>query len=203
MSRLAAVLILAFALPRDVLADADEMSVHVQVPFGKVTISDPDLKGELFDAMVAGLSGRMTYATSNWWAYELHAGWERMSRLIDGEPFQSSAEYLWRSIGWARVELGVTARLGVDVIPTMHAAIGVQARVYKTWEHIHWQSFKDISCWLEPLVTVGAGLDYRINKHWVIGAMGLRRQTIPIGAPGHSHWLGLVHASFYWYPSQR
>jgi hypothetical protein len=119
-------------------ADKDEASLHAHVQFGRATMGDLYAPDRTDAAPFLGVGARATYAISNWYAFE---GSLWLAELV--EPARHSIETRtgkerhWDTT-WVQANLGVTARLGVRFIPTLHAALGVQGRTWqgKEYEHV-------------------------------------------------------------------
>ena len=113
-------------------ADRREASVHVHAVGGPLSMEDDASTAGAGTGALAGLAVRASYATRNAWQYDtqLTLGYGRASFdagqfLLGGGtpmtvPFTVSSQL-------ARLDAGVTLRLGVRWIPTVRLAVGAQA----------------------------------------------------------------------------
>jgi hypothetical protein len=188
---------------REAHADEGEISLHGHAQFGKAKVGIREAPGQTDTGSFVGAGARVTYATSHWYAYEaavlLAQLDERMRYTVDA--LGSSETRSWR-MGWVRADLGVTGRFGARVIPTVQLALGVQTRV--AWRGraepaigIHEEpeeQWRDLSEHLaiELLGTVGAGLDYRLDDHWIAGMAVTGQHALLAEAPFQA-----IAATFY------
>ena len=185
----------------DLHADRDEASLHAEIPYGQAAVSDRDMGERVFGEFVTGVGMRATYATSDWYAYEFHLGYERPV----GRAFERKigSDMLWRGLSWVRADFGVTARLGVEWIPVIHAAIGIQARMGKTWmRQDGWTGPRGIQVTPEPIGIVGVGLDYRWNERWITGVRVTAQHAVSLQDELYRSVTGFLSISYYWYPLQ-
>lgn len=110
-------------------ADRREASVHVHAVGGPLSMEDDASTAGAGTGALAGLAVRASYATRNAWQYDtqLTLGYGRASFdagqfLLGGGtpmtvPFTVSSQL-------ARLDAGVTLRLGVRWIPTVRLAVG-------------------------------------------------------------------------------
>lgn len=197
-------------------ADKDEASLHAHMQFGRATIGEIDAPDETDSAPFAGVGARATYAISNWYAFEASLGHGQLLRqtiyTVDTESGQ--VDRSWHT-AWTQADLGITARLGVRFIPTLHAALGVQRRTWQgggeSWDaspgcvpknpdvpEMCSAALRDQKT-LELVGTLGAGLDYRLGDHWVAGMAVTARRAALAEAPFHAI-AAAFHISYYFYP---
>jgi hypothetical protein len=211
---IATVLVWVVGNPAALRADADEVSVHAGLTIGGAA-ADAQAIGSATFIPAAGVSGTLTYATSDWYAYEATLELEHSIGLAsfraapDGQaanhPSMSMDTAFVRCLGWLRGEAGISARLGVRWIPTLHAGLGVQVQRAGDTYDVHADMVlpglgRGVTVGL--IGVVGAGLDYRVDEHWVMG-MSLRARSSVLGAGGDSYGaIGLaLHIGYYWYPA--
>jgi hypothetical protein len=192
--------------PKAVHADADEASLHAQVHLGMARVGDPMAGGATDTADFLGIGLRATYARSDWFAYELHATWNQLGRSalydVPDQPL------MIRRLSWARLDAAVTGRFGVEYIPTLHAALGVQGR-------FGGEAVSDVGPWavladddyatFDLVATLGAGFDWRPpgeGDHWVLGGMVTAQRALLSTGPRFEAGAVLVHAAYYfsWFP---
>lgn len=103
-----------------------------------------------------------------------------------------------------RATAGATARLGVAWIPTLTGFLGYQHR----W--LHERTLRDrVGVVTQPLSSqqandlilgVGAGFDYRLNAHWIIGISVQVLHAFALDGSSFNSVEVPVMASYYWYP---
>lgn len=208
--------VLCLAAGRTARADRGEASVHAQVHYGRATVGEPDAPDDTDTAPFVGTGVQATYAISNWYAFEASLGYGRLGgqtvHTVDTEA--GEVQRSWHQT-WFQADLGITARFGVRLIPTLHAAIGVQRR---TWQggrqnhgfspHCRLKPGKDEEpCWqdltdevaLELVGTLGAGLDYRLGDHWIAG-LNAAAQRVLLPDAAFRAIAVMFHFSYYFYP---
>jgi hypothetical protein len=212
-----AILALLWPTPgRDARADRGEASVHAQVQYGRATVGEPDAPDDTDTASFTGLGARATYAISNWYAFEASLGYGALRdwtvHTVDTE--QGAVMRTWDQ-NWMQADLGITARFGVRIIPTLHAALGVQRR---TWQAGRQNEDSSRHCMprnplipeicdhaladratLELVGTLGAGLDYRLGDRWLAG-MAVTTQRAALVEAEFSAVAVTFHFSYYFYP---
>jgi hypothetical protein len=193
-------------------ADEDEASLHAHVQFGRATIGIREAAGQTDSAPFVGMGARATYATSNWYAYEasVWAGGLTSPACYTRGAVAGEESWCWRT-AWVRGDLGVTVRLGVRFIPTLHAALGVQTRFARQGFAIvpatRYDDPRDAPKYavpghmaiMEMVGTLGAGLDYRLGDHWVAGLATTVQRTV-IGEAPFQSLAATFHFSYYLYP---
>lgn len=198
-------------------ADRGEASIHAQVQYGRATVGEPDAPDDTDAAPFAGAGVRATYAVSNWYALEASLGYGRLGgktvHTVDTEA--GDVQRSWHQT-WLYADLGITARFGVRIIPTLHAAIGMQRRTWREGRQVMGPSwdcppeppeFPAESCShrrpdheaLELVGTLGAGLDYRLGDHWIAGLAATAQHAAQTEAPFHTIAV-TFHFSYYFYP---
>ncbi|HWN66749.1 MAG TPA: hypothetical protein VNM90_03865, partial [Haliangium sp.] len=122
---------------------------------------------------------------------------------------------------WMQADLGVTARLGVRLIPTLHAALGTQRRTWQGGLQLENPSpdcrgpreeeapnpepadpcahEQPAQATLELLGTLGVGLDYRLGDHWITGLNVTAQRALLAEASFHTIAV-TFHISYYFYP---
>lgn len=208
-TRWAAVLVGALLLARapQASADSDEASAHGQVIGGVVRATEGGAVGV---GSILGVGGRFTLARSDLWAFEVQGMGLRAAPRFDGMTIVTGGTpitgTLDRTYLGGRLELGAHLRFGARWIPTLHAAIGVQAR----WAGE--TSLRDSSGM--ALTGVGAtsstditaalsvGVDRRLGRSLVVGVSLGGVHAFPIaGDGGGFDALELTaHVAGYWYP---
>lgn len=192
-------------------ADRREASVHAHAIGGAVTMDDDASTSGSGTGALAGLAVRASYATRNAWQYDtqLTLGYGRASFdagqfLLGGGtpmtvPFTVSSQL-------ARLDAGVTLRLGVRWIPTVRLAVGAQA-VRRGSPVATAGGFEftgddtappSLSANLIGSATVG--LDYRMSRRLIVGAAVGATTAVPGVGDSWREATITVHAARYWYP---
>jgi len=150
-----------------------------------------------------GLGARFTYATSDHFAYEtrLSLAQTGMARYA-GVTYESDEGELERATRLARLTAGVTARLGVRFIPTLHLSAGAQARQLVSGRIVD-QTGAGLASVpnaseIDLVVSGAVGFDYRVNRRLVLGASA--GATHAFGGPAYDAVQGTAHLAYYWYP---
>jgi hypothetical protein len=194
---------------REARADKGEASLHGHVQFGTAKLGGiREAPGQTDRAPFLGIGARATYAPSNWYSYEAALWLGRLGSPVSYTIDTRSGPEIWDwRMAWARADFGVTARLGVRLIPTVYAALGVQKRL--AWQGQAGEHTKVMEPymgrlreqWLavELVGTLGAGLDYRLDDHWMVGlAVTTQRSVLP-----EATFQGIAatfRLSYYFYP---
>jgi hypothetical protein len=208
---IAVAMVLAWVVgnPAAARADADEASVQAGLTIvGAAADNEAIGRAELMAA--AGMSGRLTYATSDWYAFEAALELEHSTGLASftesgvGQAEDVPGETFVRRMGWLRGEAGISARLGVRWIPTFYAGLGVQAQLAGVASDVR-QGLAlpgpDNELTLGMIGAVGAGLDYRVDEHWIMGVSLRARRSAPWGGGESYSSIGFtLHVGYYWYP---
>lgn len=195
-------------LGQEAHADKDEASLHAHVQFGRARMGIREAPGQTDSASFVGVGARATYATSNWYAYEASVWLGELTGPVQYTVDTTAGAQLWRwRMAWAGADVGITTRLGVRFIPTLHVALGVQKRLAwqgsavvpvngdtpeKFWLNESWQA-------LDLTGTLGAGLDYRVADHWIAGLGMTVRRALVAESPFQT-FAATFHLSYYFYP---
>jgi hypothetical protein len=189
---------------RPASADEAETSFHAQLHLGLATFGDPGLPDATDTAGFVGFGARATYATNDWYAYEAHLTWGQLAPRAAEFVVDEQSRFV-RPLSWLRLDTGITARLGVQYIPTLHAALGVQTRFggdafvsYPSW------SFQDEDSYvtLDLVGTLGAGFDWRPpgpGDHWVAGALAMVQRALWTTGPRYEARAVMFHVAYYFY----
>lgn len=194
-------------------ADRREASLHVQPVGGLLSLGEANASGPGSGGF-GGLAVRASYATANAFQYDAQATVAYGSASFDQGEFHlgGSATPTLAPFTMAtqavRLDAGVTLRLGVRWIPTLRVAAGVQgvrrASPAVTFAGVTYRGPDDTgqaaSLGIGPVATATAGLDYRVDRRWIVGAAVGAVAAVPGLGDG---WRSLdltVHAARYWYP---
>lgn len=194
---------------RDARADADEASVHVQAVGGLAVVGDDAAAGATTTAPLAGVAGRFSYATRDWFQYDAavtlaataSARFDAGTFPRPGAPALTGAFELAQQL--ARVDVGVTLRGGVRVIPTLRLAIGAQARRTGAATLLLGaaaEEVRDASIGVDLVGTAAVGLDYRVNHRTIVGVAVGGSYAVPLGGADYRSVEATVFWSHYWYP---
>jgi hypothetical protein len=191
--------------PRSAHADEDELSFHTQVYYGFAAVGDEDASEATDTVDYLGVGARATYATNNWYAYELHLSFNQPARSVEFTSDENNP--VFRRMSWARLDAGVTARLGVRWIPTLHASVGAQPRFMGEGRVIEmgWTRPADAHIGIDLVGTVGAGFDYRhpsMGDHWVVGVSVMAQHSIVSSVSTYRAVTAMMHVGYYryWFP---
>jgi Outer membrane protein beta-barrel domain len=221
IAALAVVALYYVASAREARADRGEASVHAEVQYGRATVGEPDAPDDTDDAPFSGVGARATYAISNWYAVEASLGYGQLRdwTVYTVDTTQGAVMRHWYQT-WIQAELGITARFGVRIIPTLHAALGAQRRTWQGGRQLTDGSSvcvepPEMVSNLEPadpcigtpparaspelVGTLGAGLDYRLGDHWITGLSVTAQRAALAEAPFHAIAV-TFHFSYYFYP---
>jgi hypothetical protein len=187
-------------------ADEAELSLHTQLQLGLARFGDPaDIRPMTEGAGFLGIGARATYAIHDWYAFEAHLSWGQLTPGPATFTMQDGST-LVRSLSWLRLDGGITARLGVEYVPTIHAAIGVQSRFggdafvsYPVWDAPGGDSYVTF----DLMSTFGAGFDWRPpgdGDHWVFGGLAMLQRALWTTGPSYDAISMVVHVAYYFYP---
>jgi hypothetical protein len=211
---------LLLALAADVAhADRREASLHAHLVGGAATtryVADFDTaSAESATAPMGGLAIRASYATHDSFQYDLAVAFLATGASTFGEatfhptngsddlrgPFKMTSQV-------ARLDGGVTLRLGVRFIPTLRLAGGVQARRTSaptvTMNGVEYsgegETGRGSVLGVDLVGSATVGLDYRVNKRVIVGAAGGASYAVPLGGAAFRTVELTFHAAAYWYP---
>lgn len=187
-------------------ADENELSLHAELQLGRAAFGDPAMVQETTErAGFLGIGARATYAIHDWYAFEAHLTWGQLTpgparfTRPDGTSFA-------RTLSWLRLDGGITARLGVEYIPTLHAAVGAQSRFggeaivsYPVWDVPDDDGYVSF----DLMGTLGAGFDWRPpgdGDHWVVGGLAMVQRALVSTGPSYEAMSLMVHVAYYFYP---
>jgi len=196
-------------VPTAARADRAEASLHAHAVGGVAIVSDQATSASATTPL-AGVAVRASYAQSNLWQYDAQLTFATTTAAsfrdgaftlggesIDGVPFALTTRLL-------RLDAGVTFRFGVQVIPTLRLAIGVEERfrgapaiaIGGSEQHPDGRG----SATAMDLAGVGAvGLDYRVGPRLIVGA-SVGGSVAVVGSPGWKTVEASAHLAYYFYP---
>lgn len=209
---LAAVVALVGVVPSaDVRADEYEASVDIAAEGGLAILAD-DGSEDTARVAAAGLSFEVTYGLSNLLAIGAQVAGGTYGRATVDDAIVTvggSAQgpgTLARTTRYGRVQIGATLRFGARWIPTVGFDLGLGARLRGH------ASFSDPTVMdvqpdddgqglaLDALATVRAGLDYRIDAHWIVGVDVAATHAVAVQAPAADVVTARIGVAYYWYP---
>jgi hypothetical protein len=205
LGRALAIGILLSAMMTEARADEDEASLHFQLLGGLARVGDEAAERETSTTPMGGIQARASYATNDW--YQLDAA---LSLAATGGAHFSLGTFMPAglepisgpfdvSMQLARVDVGVTARLGVRFIPTARLAFGTQGRRTSSPSGFP-GTVRDPTLGVD-LVGVGSlGFDYRVNRRTIIGVAVGGTYAVPLGGADYQSVEATVFWSRYWYP---
>lgn len=189
-------------------ADKDEASLHAHVQFGRATMGIREAPGQTDSAPFVGMGARATYATSNWYAYEASLWLGEFTSPVQYTVDTMAGAQIWHlRMAAVHADLGISVRLGVRFIPTLHAALGVQTRLGWKGRAVK-PMFGDkpevdvlnkTVMTFEIVAALGAGLDYRLGDHWIAG-VGITARRAVAGESSFQAVAATFHLSYYFYP---
>ena len=192
------------ALPSVVMADAGEASLVAHAFGGSAALGDPALESGTDTVSLAGVAARITYATHDTFAYETSVSVARTSQArFEDVMHEGRQGVLSRDNYLARVDSGIRLRMGVDYIPTVHLAVGVQAHAAR---RARFTTMAGNTAYGPPgsirwaaVVSAGLGFDHRINARWTAGVSIVTTSALASDTVGQ-RLEGGVHISYSWYP---
>lgn len=206
LRRVAVCVVVSSLFASPALADDDEASVHLQLVGGIARVADDAASDETSTAPLGGLEGRFSYATSDWYQFDatltLAATGGAHFELGTFDPPGPAGEISGPfdvSMQLARIDAGVTARLGVQFIPTFRIALGAQGRRTSSPSGFA-GTVRDARLGADLVALASVGFDYRINRHTIIGLAVGGTYAVPLGGDGYQSFEGTVFWSRYWYP---
>ncbi|MBK9031545.1 MAG: hypothetical protein IPL61_09455 [Myxococcales bacterium] len=153
-----------------------------------------------------GATARATYAWRNALAWDLQLGaaltqpatFADAEMDVNGRPERGAVTR--RTITTA-AQLGAELRLGARTVPTLRLGLGPQLR-YRTASDLG--SFPDAvpaALGVDAVVSVGLGIDLRLDRHRVIGVALQLDHAQPLGdAPALDVIALNVRVAHFWYP---
>lgn len=153
-----------------------------------------------------GLDARATYATSNTWAYTLQLGavvtqpvyYPDVERDVDGRMERGSVTR--RTIA-AALTAGAELRLGPRLVPTVRLAAGPQVRHRTASDLGGLIGAVPAETTADLVVSVGLGLDLRVDARRVLGLVLHFDHAQPLGDAEPIDTLGVaLRFDRYWYP---
>jgi hypothetical protein len=189
-------------------ADRRETSLHAHVVGGALALGDHGHDGS---GGWGGLAIRASHATRNSFQYDTQltlgygtAAFDQGTFPLQGGPPVMAPYTLASQL--ARLDAGITLRLGVQWIPTVRLAVGVQAtrRAAPVVTYNGTVFDGDASGQASQLAAnlVGAatvGLDYRWNRRLILGAAAGASAAVPgIGDAWRSFDV-TAHVAYYFY----
>jgi hypothetical protein len=214
--RIAAIILAALApWPRTAHADESEASVHGEVgpAVVRTRVSDaghasaPTLapnEAEITRALRLSLRG--SWGLSDTWALEVGAG-ALVTGTIEapGPPVPGGTSSIYRERPVAlRGTLGLTARLGVQWIPTVSIFGGYQLRLATGRTQVSSSGSQvaayDVDRSSDVLVGAGVGLDYRFGARWVGGISIQAVHAFAMDGTSYDAIEVPIWLAWYWYP---
>ncbi|MCG8421217.1 MAG: hypothetical protein MJE77_25125 [Proteobacteria bacterium] len=206
-ARLCTSLAALLLIPGLVWADADEESLSVHVSTGGARIADPIVPDLTAYAVSSELEVRYSKGTDWLWdtswrhvlSYELSVAWGQtlyaMGHNVEG--------VLSRNVSWARAEAGLRARFGYPWMASVYTGLGSELLYF--WRgDFDWYDDMDIGT-VTPtrrskpfLVALGGGLDYRVDKRWLVGVQVVMRHSAPWTGP-HGTLMTEFRGAYHWY----
>ena len=185
-------------------ADADEASLHGELVYGKATVGDAIIDDDALTIPMVGVGLRLTYATSDWFAYEARIGYGQHLRVAEYPTGgDTGTDVRQRNWYWYRTSFGLRARLGPKWIPTLSANLGAQIRGAAVGIiQDGWASLNEDNIVVEIIATAGAGFDYRFNSRWSMGVTASSEFGIAIDGSSFEATALMVHVDGYWYVGQ-
>lgn len=190
-------------------ADRREASLHAELVGGALATGDTDAPGATSLVPLAGLAARASYATHDAYQYDVALTLLRAGEAAFGPhtftpagrppvsgPYQVGALL-------ARVDGGVTLRLGVRWIPTVRLAAGVQLRRLGEAEVTTpggTLTGRDAGLAFELIGAGAIGLDHRVNRRLIVGISTGVSLAVPVSGPPARTVELTLHGAYYWYP---
>ena len=206
---------LSLILGRSAHADQSEVSLHAHVHSGQATLGELETTEAVDTAPFLGAGARATYAINDWYAFEASLGYSRLTKTVQYslEP-RIGKERHW-NMDWTQANLGITGRFGARLIPTLHATLGAQRRVWQGQElerdspncRPERNEIPPLPCiratdrqtTMDLVGTLGAGLDYRLGDNWITG-LAVSAQRAVVTEARFQTIVATFHISYYFYP---
>ena len=209
--RAAVAAVLLCATSRVAAADRREASLHAHLVGAFLTARD-EASPSLGSGPLGGVAVRASFATSNSYQYDLALSFLAGRVSFDEGRFtpmdlpERTGPFTITTQA-ARLDGGVTLRLGVRWIPTVRVAAGLQARhrgaPAATVDGIAIdpsQIGRDADFQLDAVGVADVGLDFRVNRRLIVGAAAGASYAVPLGGEAFRTVEVTVHAAYYWYP---
>ena len=184
-------------------ADADEMTLAVGAKAG-AALSTDSLAQDRGSTGVLGGEGRFSYATSDWFRYEL-----AIASFVSGEGEFRDVEVggvvgtLQRSEVTFRALAGVTATLGVRWVPTLTIVAGAQRRqTLRSQLESGGIGVAETGAGrgdTDFLVGVGGGVSRRFGRRWSVSARVLG-VIEPVDSVNYLSFEGALSLEYHFYP---
>jgi len=189
-------------------ADEDEMSVEAHVIAGAARVGEEGTH-QVASVPVAGVTGELNYGIRDWlalggelaYAQTGAAHFDMVPVVLRGVP--EPAAGLDRSARLARAIVGGTLRLGVRVVPTIFVGAGAALRMRPGATYTPTGDVPDdhaASTTIDLVIASRVGLDYRINRRWLVGLWAGAIAAVPFGAPSFQSAEGGLRVEYAWYP---
>jgi hypothetical protein len=192
-------------VPAIAAADAEEASLILEGGPGVVRGTSP-VYGSAATMRPGGGGGvRLTYGLTDRFTAEAAVGTGIAEAFeYDQQETEYGMAIVHHDLRAVRAMVGASARFGARWIPTVTAAVGYQHRFLTGGAVINEQRrqlgvFGDESA-NDILVLAGVGLDYRINRHLVVGISAQVVHAFAIGGPSFDAVEIPIRISYSWYP---
>ncbi len=172
----------------------------------------PEMDSQSLQNVPLGGAGmRLTYATSDLFAYEVAASFARtMVAEYPDANWRGARGHVQRITHAGRAGAGARLRLGTRIIPTIHGFAGVQLRHAEDGQILtpngHYAPGPDSYWQWQMIIGLGFGLDYRINSDWFIGAqavaidVNLSAVNVYRDRDARGSIEGGIYIGYAWYP---
>lgn len=192
-------------------ADRREASVHAQLLGAFASVGD-EASTDRGSGPLGGVGVRASYATSNSYQYDVELAFLAGRARFDEGTFAATGQPpatgpFTVAMQAARLDGGVTLRLGVRWIPTLRVAAGLQARHRGipvvtvgglTLSEDRTGRTGDFS--LDAVGVATVGLDYRLGRRLIVGAAAGASYAVPLGGESFRTLEFTAHAAYFWYP---
>lgn len=199
--------------PAGAAADRREASVHAQLVGGVATLADA-ASSSRGHAPLGGVAVRASYATHNVFQYDASlallatAGAELESGRFTRPGYPAFTAPYSIATQLARLDGGVTLRLGVEWIPTIRLAGGFQTRRSGPPQvdtgggvvSAVADTGRDSDLSIDLVGSVAVGLDHRIDRRFIVGVAVGGSLAVPLGGEAFRTVEITGHAAYYFYP---
>ena len=209
--RAAVAAVLLCATSRGAAADRREASLHAHLVGAFLTARD-EASPSNGSGPLGGVAVRASFATRNSYQYDVALSF-LAGRISFDEGRFTPTDQPTRTGPFtiatqaARLDGGVTLRLGVRWIPTLRLAAGLQARhrgapavTVGGIDLDPSQIGRSADFQLDAVGVADVGLDYRVNRRLIIGAAVGASYAVPLGGESFRTLEVTAHAAYYWYP---